>query len=251
MFSFIFVLAMPAFAQLQAEGGGQALAALARFEQKTPGPTPKAADGKPSLAGLWGPDKRFMYDIVSALKPGEELPIQPWALQVTRERVSNQDPDAHCLPTGIPRMSPYPWKIVQMPELILFLYEGNMHTYRQIFMDGRGHPDDFDPSWYGHSVGRWEGDTLVVDSIGFNDKFWFDGAGHPHTEKLHITERFHRPDSAHLDIAVTIDDPGAYTKPFTIYAQSKLLVNTEIMEYICNENFQQDLPHIVGKDDRK
>jgi hypothetical protein len=227
-------------------------AAIAVGQSTTPEnkPVPRTADGKPDLNGLWGPDRTFIYDITSTLKKGEALPIQPWAEKVTKERMSNADPEARCLPAGVPRMAPYPWKIVQQPKLMVFLFEGNIHTYRQIFMDGRGHPDDPDPTWYGHSIGKWEGDTLVVDSIGFNDKFWFDFAGHPHTEKLHITERYRRPDYSHLDFEVVIDDPGAYTKPFTMYGHSPLVENSEIIEYICNEN-NQDVGHIVGKDTRK
>jgi hypothetical protein len=213
-------------------------------------PTPRASDGRPDFNGLWGPDHNFIYDISSALKKGDVLPLQPWAEKATKERMSNADPEARCLPAGVPRMAPYPWKIVQQPKLMVFLFEGNIHTYRQIFLDGRGHPDDPDPTWYGHSIAKWEGDTLVVDSIGFNDKFWFDFAAHPHTEKLHITERYRRPDYSHLDYEVVIDDPGAYTKPFTMYGHSPLVEDSEIIEYICNEN-NQDVGHIVGKDTRK
>jgi hypothetical protein len=126
---------------------------------------------------------------------------------LAKERLSKDDPNANCLPAGVPRMSPYPWEILQTPKVIVFLHEGNMHTYRQVFMDGSGHPSDLDPTSYSDSRGKWDGDTLVVDTVGFNDKFWFDGVGHPHTEKLHIIERFRRPDSAHLDFDVTIDDP--------------------------------------------
>jgi hypothetical protein len=130
------------------------------------------------------------------------------------------------------------------------LFEGNIHSYRQIFMDGRKHPEDPNPTWYGDSIGKFEGDTLVVDSVGFNDKFWFDFAGHPHTEKLHVIERYQRPDLGHLNFEVVVDDPGAYTKPFTLYGHSTLQVDTELTEYICNEN-NQDVKHIVGKDARK
>jgi hypothetical protein len=229
-----------------------ALSPLAFGQSAAPAvkPTPRASDGKPDFNGLWGPDHNFIYDISSALKKGDVLPLQPWAEKVTRERMSNADPEARCLPAGVPRMAPYPWKIVQQPKLMVFLFEGNIHTYRQIFLDGRGHPDDPDPTWYGHSIAKWEGDTLVVDSIGFNDKFWFDFAAHPHTEKLHITERYRRPDYSHLDYEVVIDDPGAYTRPFTMYGHSPLVENSEIIEYICNEN-NQDVGHIVGKDTRK
>ena len=139
------------------------------------------------------PDRKFIYDINDALKPGETLPIQPWALKVTLERLSKDDPEALCLPAGVPRQAPYPWRILQTPTHMFFLFEGNIHSYRQIFMDGRTHPADLDPTWYGHSIGRFEGDTLVIDTVGFNDKFWFDFAGHPHTEKLHTIERYRRP----------------------------------------------------------
>ena len=213
------------------------------------GPAPRAKDGKPDLSGVWGPDRHFIYDISSALKPGETLPLQPWAAELTKKRMSKDDPEARCLPAGVPRLPPYPWKIVQTPSLVVFLFEGNIHTYRQIFLDGRGHADN-GPTWYGDSIGHWEGDTLVVDTVGFNDRFWFDFAGHPHTEKLHITERYRRPDRGHLESEVTIDDPGAYTRPFTLYGHFPLQPKTEIMEYVCNEN-NQDVPHIVGKDTRK
>ena len=214
------------------------------------GATPRAKDGKPDFSGVWGPDRNFIYDISSALKKGESLPIQPWAADLAKKRLSKDDPEANCLPTGVPRLAPYPWKIVQTPTLMVFLFEGNIHSYRQIFLDGRSHPKDADPTWYGDSIGHWEGDTLVVDTVGFNDRFWFDFAGHPHTEKLHITERYRRPDLGHLENEVTIDDPGAYSKPFTMYGKFPLQTNTEIMEYVCNEN-NQDVQHIVGKDSRK
>jgi len=164
--------------------------------------------------------------------------------------MSKDDPEANCLPTGVPRQAPYPWRIVQTPSLIFFLFEGNIHSYRQIFMDGRNHPKDPDPTWYGDSIGKWDGDSLVIDSVGFNDRFWFDFAGHPHTEQLHVIERFRRPDLGHLDFDATIDDPGAYTKPFTMHGHSTLQIGTDLMEYICNEN-NLDVSHIVGKDTRK
>jgi hypothetical protein len=227
-----------------------AIIALGQSTPQVSKPVPRTADGKPDLNGLWGPDRTFIYDITSTLKKGETLPLQPWAEQLTKKRMSKDDPEANCLPAGVPRMAPYPWKIVQQPKLIVFLFEGNIHSYRQIFLDGRGHPDNLDPTWYGHSIGHWEGDTLVVDSIGFNDRFWFDFAGHPHTEKLHITERYRRPNYNTLEFEVVIDDPGAYTKPFTMYGHSPLMEGSEIMEYICNEN-NQDVSHIVGKDNRK
>jgi hypothetical protein len=201
-------------------------------------PAPRSADGKIDLSGIWSPDRKFIYDINDALKPGEVLPLQPWALKLTVERMSKDDPEANCLPAGVPRQAPYPWRIVQTPSHMFFLFEGNIHTYRQIFLDGRKHPDDPDPTWYGHSVGKWEGDTLVIDSVGFNDRFWFDFAGHPHTEKLHVIERYRRPDFNTLEYEATIDDPGAYTKPWTVAWDIPWRTGMELKEYVCQENNQ-------------
>ena len=213
------------------------------------GPAPKLADGKPDFSGVWGPDRNFIYDINDALKPGESLPIQPWALKLTKERLSKDDPEANCLPTGVPRQAPYPWRILQTPTLVYFIFEGNIHSYRQIFLNMAKHSEDPNPTWYGESIAKYEGNTLTIDSIGFNDKFWFDFAGHPHTEKLHTIEHFRRPDLGHLEWDATIDDPGAYTKPFVMYGKSTLQTNNEIMEFICQEN-NKDVIHIVDKDPR-
>jgi hypothetical protein len=193
-------------------------------------PAPRTASGKPDLSGIWTPDRNFIYDINDALKKDDKLPIQDWALRLTKERLSKDDPEAQCLPAGVPRQAPYPWRILQADSHIFFLFEGNIHTYRQIFTDGRKHPDDPDPTWYGHSTAKWDGDTLVVDSVGFNDKFWFDFAGHPHTEKLHVIERFRRPDFDHLEYETVIDDPGAYTRPFTMFGKSTYMHDGELME---------------------
>jgi hypothetical protein len=133
----------------------------------------------------------------------------------------------------------------RIPTHIYFLFEGNIHSYRQIFMDGRKHPADPDPTWYGHSIGSWDGDTLVVDTVGFNDKFWFDFRGHPHTEQLHTIERYTRKDLGTLENKVTIIDPGDYSKPFTLTFTARLRPKEELMEYICQEN-QQDSQHMKG-----
>jgi len=145
----------------------------------------------------------------------------------------------------VPRHAPYPWKFVDAPPYMYMLFEGNIHSYRQIFMDGRAHPADPNPTWYGHSTGRWEKDSLVIDTVGFNDLFWFDFVGHPHTEQLHTVERYTRPDLGTLTEEVTITDRGAYTKPFTINAKHRLLPGDELLEYICQEN-QRDTQHLVG-----
>lgn len=213
--------------------------------RRVTGPTPRLPDGKPDFSGVWRPDNVFVGDISRGLKPGDKIILQAAAEKQMKSRRAGDDPEANCLPTGVPRMAPYPWTIAQAPGRLFFIFEGNIHSYRQIFMDGRKHPDDPDPTWYGHSIGHWEGDTLVVDTVGFNDKFWFDFAGHPHTEKLHTIERYTRPDLGTLVEEVTIDDPGAYEKPFTIIGRNRLDPEGEIMEYICQEN-NQDPTHIVG-----
>jgi hypothetical protein len=208
------------------------------------GPTPRLPDGRPDLSGVWsggGP----VGDLADGIAKGDTIPLLPEAKKLMDARQAKDDPEANCLPTGIPRIAPYPWRIVSTPTHIFFLFEGNIHSYRQIFVDGRKHPDDPDPTWYGHSIGRWEGDTLVVDTIGFNDKFWFDFRGHPHTEKLHTIERYTRTDLGHLENKVTIDDPGAYSRPFTVTFTARLRPGEELMEYICQEN-NLDVAHIVG-----
>jgi len=145
----------------------------------------------------------------------------------------------------VPRIAPYPWRIVQTPTHIFFLFEGNIHSYRQIFLDGRKHPADPDPTWYGHSIGRFDENTLIVDTVGFNDKFWFDFKGHPHTEQLHIVERYTRKNLGTLVNAITIDDPGAYARAFTVTFTATLRPRDELMEYICNEN-NTNVEHIQG-----
>jgi hypothetical protein len=210
------------------------------------GPTPRLADGKPDLSGVWnggGP----VGDLAQGLAKGETIPMLPEAEALMKSRDSKDDPEANCLPTGVPRIAPYPWRIVQTPTHVFFLFEGNIHSYRQIFMDpNRKHPADPDPTWYGDSNGKWDGDTLVIDTVGYNDKFWFDFRGHPHTEKLHTIERYTRTDMGTLLNEVTIDDPGAYSKPFTLKFTARLRPNEELMEYICQEN-NQDPTHIKGK----
>ena len=240
-----FLFASPAASQ----GGGEALKQVKGAPKGKSAPTPRTAAEKIDFSGIWSPDRTFIYDINETLKKGETLPIQPCALKLTKERMSKDDPEALCLPTGVPRQAPYPWRIVQTGTHVFFLFEGNIHSYRQIFLDGRKHPDDPDPTWYGHSSASWEGDTLLVDSVGFNDRFWFDFAGHPHTEKLHVIERYRRPDFDHLEYETIIDDPGAYTRQFTMYGKSSYQHGMELMEYICNEN-NKDVEHIVGKDPR-
>jgi hypothetical protein len=227
-----------------AKGGG-----LGLFRNQAAPPTnpaPKFADGTPDLSGVWLGGGGSDADIANprSLKAGDKVIMLPWAEALVKTRQSKEDPEANCLPAGIPRGSPYPWRLVQTPTHYFLLFEGNIHSYRQIFMNSK-HPEDPDPTWFGHSVGRWEGNTLIVDTVGFNDKFWFDYVGHPHTEKLHTIERYTRTDEGHLAIEVTIDDPGAYTQPFTTVGRAQLMTGAELLEYICQEN-NQDLEKLEG-----
>jgi hypothetical protein len=173
------------------------------------------------------------------------VPFQPWAAAVYDYNSVNQskyDPEGYCLPPGGPRMfaTPYPAEIIQLTEQkrILMIFEGATHIWREIFMDGRPHPtgDALNPTYLGHSVGHWEGDTLVVDVVGFNEATWLDYFGHPHTDQLHVVERYSRPNKQTLHFEATIDDPGAYTKSFKVAWDIPWRANAELSEYICQEN---------------
>ena len=173
------------------------------------------------------------------------VPFQPWAAAVYDYNSVNQskyDPEGYCLPPGGPRMmaTPYPAEIIQLPEQkrIVMIFEGATHIWREIFMDGRPHPtgDALNPTYLGHSVGRWDGDTLVVDVVGFNEATWLDYFGHPHTDQLHVVERFSRPSKQTLHYEALIDDPGAYTKSFKVAWDIPWRANAELSEYICQEN---------------
>jgi hypothetical protein len=200
------------------------------------GPVPKTAGGKPDLSGVWypGPD----------LEP-EVPPFQPWAAEAAktfRERPGD-DPRAQCLPSGVTRMHFLDLvKFVQTPTLLIALIEA-VPAARQIFLDGRSHPANLQPTWMGHSIGRWEKDTLVIDTVGFNDKVWLEG-NRPQTEQLHVVERYRRIDRGRMSVEITIDDPGAYTRPWKVRRMLQLAPGEEIQEYICNENHKTE--HFVG-----
>ena len=159
---------------------------------------------------------------------------------------SGQEPIANCLPQGVPRVAaaPAPWKVIQTPGSIVILYEA-ANTWRQIFLDGRELSDDFVPAWWGYSTARWDGDTLVVDSRGFNGKAWMDQSGKPTSDALHVTERFRRKDFGHMDVQITLDDPKAYRKPWTAELHPELIPDMDLLEFICNEN-EKDVRHLVG-----
>jgi hypothetical protein len=219
-------------------------------------PAPRKPDGRPDLSGVWQSDLqnvRYARELNADLKQGE-FPIQPWAEALTKQRRTDFDaglseyPPGHCLPPGVTLsdvLPIFPLKIIQEPELVVILYEV-FGQFRQIFLDGRELPNDPNPTWMGYSLGRWDGDALVVGSTGFNGQTWLDNTGHPSTAALHITERFRRNDFGHLDIQITIDDPKAYTKPWTMTVKRELLADTDLLEYVCNEN-EKDLKHQVGK----
>jgi len=216
-------------------------------------PAPTTADGKPDLSGIWlVDDRKYFFDLAADYKAGEEVPMQPWAkalIQQHTDRLHKDDPLALCLPPGVPRVSMnenFPFKIVQLPQLTIILYETSTNSaFRQIFTDGRPLPVDPQPSWLGYSVGAWENGALKVDTIGFNDRGWLDtDKGHPQTDALHVIERFRRLDFGHLEIAVTIDDPKAYTKPWDSKVRLHLLPDTEILESVCENS---KIEHMLGK----
>lgn len=226
-------------------------------------PAPRTAYGKPDLSGVWMlqappcpvdtcgvdyPGAPEFADIGAKLAGG--LPYQPWAADLVKQRsagIGKDDPVARCLPSGAVRLLtfPPPRKIVQLPGLVLILSERDV-TFQQIFTDGRPLPQDPSPNWNGYSVGRWEGDTLVVHTNGLRDGTWLDRKGSPLTEAATLTERFHRVNFGRLDIDLTVDDPKAYTKPWTITLHQILAPDTDLLDYFCMDN-EKDTPHILTK----
>jgi len=211
-------------------------------------PAPRSADGKPDLSGVWRVKQTsYLTYVTSDLKPEE---IRPWAAALYKQRADDYRKDSDgitCLPPG-PKAGisglGLPMKIVQTPNLVVVLYEYET-IYRQIFTDGRALPQDPNPTWMGYSIGHWDGDTLVVTTAGFNDRTTIDLGGHPHTEALRVTERFHRRDAGHIDLQVTLDDSKAYTRSWTLPIELDLMPEGELIEYFC-EN-ERDAPHLVGK----
>lgn len=211
-------------------------------------PAPKTPDGKSDIAGLWQIDGLYVANIAKDIKG--DVPFQPWAEALYKQRrasESKEDPTGYCIPGGVPRSDvvPYPFKIYNIPGVMLVLYEA-VHSYRQIFTDGRDIPKDPNPTWMGYSIGHWDGDAMVVETSGFNDHGWLDNNGRPATDALRVTEKFRRKDFGHMEIQVTVDDSKAYTKPWTVTLPYVLLPDTDLLEYVCNEN-NKDIQHLFGK----
>ena len=196
------------------------------------GPAPRTAQGKPDLSGIWNsPD------------PDPDPPeLLPWARAVVEERRKNNlrdSPIAACLPRDVVPASPFVYKIIQMPSLLVQLWERPPY-YRQVFLDGRAHPVDLNPTWMGHSIGKWEGDTFVIDSVGFHDRGWLPN-GVPHTERLHAIERYRRPNRGHLEVEVTFEDPGTFVTPWQMQMVWELVPGEELLEYLCENNRFREL----------
>jgi hypothetical protein len=228
-------------------------------------PPPRTADGKPDLSGIWdkailpgeaprpgfflgaGPSQAFR-DLAAAVPEGLPIRLEAAKLKATRFGQNSKDhPDAHCLPLHPIQLHlhPQPRKIVQTPDVILLVYEAN-DGRRQVFMDGRQLPSgEFEPWWYGYSVGRWEGDTLVVESNGFKEQSWIDEHGTPGSDELRVTERFRRPTYGRMEIEVTVNDPKTFTRPFTFTLQQSLMPDTDLIEFVCGEN-NRSAAHLVG-----
>jgi hypothetical protein len=237
----------------QASFGLQDPAILQRLAQTKPemgkgGPVPRLADGKPDLSGPWEPNA--IRENVSLAATGVQIPFRPEAKAIYDQRLDTlgkDDPEARCLPPGVPRLTttPYPFRFLQVPGLIVIIYEGGSQTFRQIFVDGRKHSKFAEDLWNGDSIGHWEDDTLVVETIGFNERTWIDAAGVPHSKDMKVTERIRLLDANNMEIVSTVDDPRMYASPWSFTTYPKRLKG-EILEYICNEN-EVDTPHLVGK----
>jgi hypothetical protein len=210
-------------------------------------PAPKTPDSKPDLSGIWkAPNTRYLDNLDA---DGVASPMLPWAAKLYRERQENNGkdrPSGRCLPHSVTDFDAHhmPKKVIQTPGLVVLLFE-SYHSYRQIFTDGRPLPKERDPAWFGYSVGKWEGDALVVNTVGLNENTWLDDGGHPHSDALHIIERFRRPNFGHIEVQVTIDDPKAYTKPWTAKIGWEFVPDTELFDWVF-EN-ETDLRPLIAK----
>lgn len=221
-------------------------------------PTPLLPDGTVDLGGngVWDlPYIRNFAERMPEYKEGDKPPFLPWTQamwEYNRANLVKYDPEGFCLPPGGPRSmgTPYPAEIIQDGDRIIIIFEGGGHVWREIYMDGREHPpmEELNPTYFGHSVGHWEGDVLVVDTVGFNEKTWIDFGGHMHSDQLHTIERFSRPFKEVLHYEATINDPGAYSEPWTVSWDIDWIEGQELQDYICQENnkFLLDLHDDTG-----
>ena len=215
--------------------------------QVTSQPIPRLPDGKVDLTGPWvGGGSNGNIERDGGLKDGE-LPLLPWAKELMSKRLEKDEPYTACLPMSVPRVNPYPWKFAfaytskGLTHVYVLHETGDAGAHRVVYMDGRPHPPDPIPTWWGHSTGKFEKDTLVIDTIGYNDKFWFDSRGTPHTEQLHTVERWTRINWGRITNDFLLDDPGAFSRPVNLKFTGRLLrpdLKTgggELMEFICLE----------------
>ena len=237
----------------QASFGLQDASVIQRLPESKPdakliGPIPRLANGQPDLSGPWQPNA--IRENVNLIAAGVKIPFLPNAKAIYDSRISvlgKDDPEARCLPPGVPRLTttPYPFRFLQVPGLIVIIYEGGSQTFRQIFTDGRGFSKFADDLWNGESIGHWEGDTLVVETTGFNERTWIDAAGVPHSKDMKVTEHIRLVDTINMEIVSTVHDPKMYSEDWSFTTHPKKL-DGEILEYICNEN-EKDTQHMVGK----
>ena len=249
----LFVVLLSMFVSLSAQWVHYPTPGIPRTPDGKPNlsaPAPKTPDGKPDLSGIWATvnNGKYFQDLGA---DGVEIPMLPWAKTLYEERKANLQkghPSERCLGHGVMDFDSHqtPRRIIQTPTVIAILFE-SYHQYRQILLDGRPLPEPGQPAYFGYSIGKWEGDTLVVETSGLNDKGWLDMNGHPQTEATHITERFRRVNFGHIDVKVIIDDKTAYSRPWTVaLAGWDFLPDVDLIEAIC-EN-EKDFQHLVGKE---
>lgn len=253
----LFIIASPTRAQWE-QMPDKAVPRMADGEPNLAAPAPRTDTGTPDLSGVWLPDASLLpeeagfemvegnlplplhlIDVMGALEPGV-TEMKPWAAKLYEERLASRgiaDPIAYCKPWGVTLHAAniLPYKIVQTPELVIILNEQDT-VFRQIFLDGRKPVEDPVPRWLGYSTGHWEDDELVVETTGFTDQTWLDASGHPHTESMHLIQRFRRLDAGHLEIETTVNDPDAYTKPFTYTISATITANDDLLEFFCTDN---------------
>lgn len=217
----------------------QSIAVDQKLHHPPSGPAPRTADGKPDFTGVWWSP--------ATVDPGKPE-FLPAAVEIAKKRIDDNrkdSPQTHCMPGAATRIGPL-YEFVQTKSFLVMISDDDSPGFHQIYLDGRQHPKEPDFLWYGDNIGHWDGDTLVVDRVNFEERVWLDQGAHPHSDKLHIVERYRRIDLGHLETEVTVDDPGVLAKPFTMKRMSDLAPEESIREFICTEN-NSDLDHLVGR----